>query len=166
MKQHHRQHRLLRVLEIEVIALALAMMVGCASSSSRHGAKTQATANGFSQPSSASDPCALRLHDLVGGLLLYYAQHNELPPNLKTLELPSGELTNDLVCPVSHQPYIYDPRGLPAPDEKSRLIIYDAVPAHGSFRWAVAITEPKPGQPLIAEVVAAPESIFTVTGKP
>ena len=37
--------------------------------------------------------------------------------------------------------YIYDPVGLPAPDGTSRLIIYDAIPAHsgpqGGFRWAV-----------------------------
>jgi hypothetical protein len=131
-------------------------LVGCSAPS----AKPQAESQRSSQSSSASDPCAQRLHDLVGGLFLYYAQHNQLPENLKSLELPSGKIQDDLVCPVSHQPYIYDPHGMAAPDGKSRLIIYDAVPAHGAFRWAVAIAEPKAGQPLVAEVVAAPESLF------
>ena len=122
-------------------------------------------------PFSVNDPCAMRLHDLLGGLLLYYAQHDDLPPNLKSLPLPSGDIATAMHCPVSNQPYIYDPIGLPAPDGKSLLIIYDAVPAHswshggpqGGFRWAVAITEPRPGQPLIAEVIAVPESTFALS---
>jgi hypothetical protein len=110
--------------------------------------------------SSASDPCALRLHDLLGGLLLFYAQHDALPPNLKSLPLPSGDIAEAMHCPVSNQPYIYDPRGLPAPDGASRLMIYDAVPAHGGYRWAVAVAEPRPGQPLTGEVIAVPEAAF------
>ena len=110
--------------------------------------------------SSATDPCAQRLHDLLGGLLLYYAQHDALPPNLKSLALPSGDVAEAMHCPVSNQPYIYDPQGLPAPDGSSLLVIYDAVPAHGGYRWAVEVNEPRPGKPLTGEVIAVPETRF------
>jgi len=119
-------------------------------------------AKGAVNPSVITDSCDARLQDLAGALLAYYLDHNELPPNLKVLTLPSGDSASALTCPMSHQPYIYDPRGLPAPDGKSRLVIYDAVPAHGQFRWAVAIAERQGGQPLVATVIAVPEASFSV----
>lgn len=154
--RHHRLRDLVRN-DARILACLLLIAAGCAAPAPKR-------ADVPSKPgSSATDPCATRMHDLLGGLLLYYATHNDLPPNLKSLELPSGNAADAISCPVSNQPYIYDPRGLPAPDGTSLLIIYDAVPAHGGFRWAVSIAEPKPGKPLIAEIVAAPESTFAVS---
>ncbi len=147
-----------------IVMLLVVGLAGCAADS---GHRTSAGASGKYQanPSAITDSCDARLQDLAGALLAYYLDHNELPPNLKVLKLPSGDSASALTCPVSHQPYIYDPQGLPAPDGKSRLVIYDAVPAHGSFRWAVAIAERQGGQPLVANVIAVPEAVFSLSGK-
>src|SRR5207244_4043545 len=34
-------------------------------------------------PTRNTDPCAMRLHEAAGALLLYYATHHELPPNVE-----------------------------------------------------------------------------------
>jgi len=147
---------------LTLILLALAI-AGCAAHDDRRAghAANGSPANG---QSAAVDGCEWRLQDLAGGLLTYYALHNQLPPNLKALDLPAGDPAATLSCPVSHQPYIYDPRGIPAPDGNSRLVIYDAVAAHGKFRWAVSIAERQGGQPLVAEVIAVPEATFVLAG--
>src|SRR5688500_14109954 len=37
-----------------------------------------------------TDPCATRLHDISGALLLYYARNNDLPPALADLQGTPG----------------------------------------------------------------------------
>jgi hypothetical protein len=113
-------------------------------------------------PISNTDPCAMRLHDLCGPLLMYYRLHQALPQRLAELkEMPSFGADVELTCPVSKQPYVYNAFGLPSPDKSERVIIYDATPAHSGFRWAVSIIEPKDANaPLITKVIALPESQF------
>ena len=116
------------------------------------------------QPISAdiTDPCATQLHDLMGGILLHYAQTKALPSDLKSLKLPTGQQSEALSCPVSHQPYIYDVVGLPGPKEGSRLVLYDPLPAHGGRRWAVMVEDTPAGAPLITQVLLLPETAFSV----
>jgi hypothetical protein len=103
----------------------------------------------------------MRLHDVCGPLLLYYATNRALPAKLEQLSaVPGFENVNDFTCPASGKPYVYNPAGLPAPDRSMRLIIYDAA-AHGGTRWAIAIPVAPGEGPLVAKVVAVPESFFS-----
>src|SRR5439155_27091496 len=102
-------------------------------------------------------------HEASGALLLYYAQHRDLPPSLEVLEkVPGAEDAGEMICPVSHEPYVYNPGGLPAPGQPpgARLVLYDAHPAHAGHRWAVAILPPDGVGPLVAKVLLIPESQF------
>lgn len=114
-------------------------------------------------PITATDPCASRLHDIAGGLLLYYARNNRLPERLSDLsEIPGMRQVDDLVCPVSGKPYLYSPGGIiiPGPGPGARLVVYDPTPAHDGMRWAIRVEEPTDGSPLVARVIALPESFF------
>jgi hypothetical protein len=110
---------------------------------------------------SNTDPCAMRLHDICGGLLLYYFQNAELPERLQDLNnIPGAEGPLDLTCPESKQPYIYEPRGIAIPERNSFVILYDPAPSHAGMRWAVLIEQPVPGEPLVTKVIPMPESFF------
>jgi hypothetical protein len=153
-----------------VLLLAAALGGGCAgpSSSARPGARGGGATTGpagaadrQSAPLSNTDPCATRLHDLCGPLLLYYAVNHKLPQSLDDLRSTGMDVPADLTCPVSHRPYVYNPAGLLAPNGQGKMIIYDATPAHSHLRWAIAILEPqRSNAPLIAKVIAAPNSAF------
>jgi hypothetical protein len=116
-------------------------------------------------PISNTDPCAMRLHDLCGPLLMYYRLHQALPQRLEELkEVPSFGADVELTCPVSKQPYVYNAFGLANADRTERVVIYDATPAHSGFRWAISIIEPQDASAaLITKVIALPESQFQLT---
>jgi hypothetical protein len=116
----------------------------------------------------AADPCAARLHELSGALLFYYAAHRALPASLDALRsMPGFESSaSDLTCPVSREPYIYNPAGLPAPAGNALLVVYDATAAHDHRRWAIALLPSAPDQPLIAKVIAVPDAHFPRPSKP
>ena len=120
------------------------------------GCTTSAPRKPQSIPNSNTDPCAMRLHEFCAPLLLYFATNHTLPPNVESLNIT----TEEFVCPVSHKPYIYNPNGLPAPDPGARLIVYDPEPTHQGRRWAISVMEPHGDAPLIAKVIAIPESRF------
>jgi hypothetical protein len=109
----------------------------------------------------STDPCATRLHDLSGPLLLYYAMHRGLPEHLHDLSaMPGFEHLTDLTCPVSGLPYLYNPDGMIPPIPQGRVILADAAPSHAGMRWVIAVIEPADGGPLIARVVAVAEAAF------
>ena len=149
--------RRLHSLRSSAVILLIAALVGCATK----GADGRKPATAPAEAMSSLDPCPQRLHDLSGGLLLYYVQHQKLPPSLGALPLPGGATaeSDTFVCPVSGQPYVYDPRGLPAPDHKSRMIVYDSSPAHSGRRWAITMNIMQ-GEPPVTDVLAVPESYF------
>src|SRR5213080_3604285 len=92
---------------------------------------------------SNTDPCAIRLHEFCAPLLLYFATNHQLPPDVATLKsIPGFADAGPFECPLSHQPYLYDPNGLPAPDPNARVIIYDATPVHNGMRWTIAVMIP------------------------
>ena len=123
---------------------ALILLTGCASAP-RGASKPRAL-------NSNTDPCAVRLHEMCGPLLLYFAQNHMLP------EDPSI-LADDFTCPVSHQRYVYNRDGFPAPRDSSlRVIIYDAKPFHEGARWGIAVMQPRGDAPLVAKVIAIPET--------
>ena len=106
------------------------------------------------------DPCAMRLHDLCGPLLLYFARHESLPATADELMGMPGLDVPELACPASGQKYVYNPHGPTGPQAGTRIILYDATPAHGGRRWGIAVSEPQPGQALVARVVVLPQSVF------
>jgi hypothetical protein len=180
-------NRLLRV-ATAVVALAFAPLGGCgsttdtATSSSPGSTASRAPRSNVPDPAPdapgrrtapaapATDACADRLHALCGPLLFYYAVHRRMPPDLAALrtmpDAPGADV--DFTCPVSGQPYVYNPAGLPrAPGKPGSLVLYDAAPTHSARRWAVAVAPPKTtGQALVPEVVLEDELTFRVPPEP
>jgi hypothetical protein len=146
------------------LLLAALLAAGCQGppgSSARAGTAGPQRASDRARLSN-TDACAMRLHDIAGALLFYYATHHALPERLDELgRLPGFENIGEFACPVSRQPYIYNPTGILNPDGQSRLVVYDAAPSHSGLRWAVSIIEPSDNAPLIAKVIAVPESMFS-----
>lgn len=100
------------------------------------------------------DPCAIRLHDLSGPLLLYYSSHLRFPDSLDDLKaMPGFSDIGPFVCPVSNQPYDYTPDGVPSPDDGWFIILADSTPAHDGLRWAVSIRKPELGGSLVTKVI-------------
>jgi hypothetical protein len=108
-------------------------------------------------PNLNTDPCATRLHDLCGPLLLYYKEHQHLPPALADLaQTPGFSEIGELACPQSHQAYVYVPNGLSIPGVPGTVVVYDPLPSHAGWRWAITVV-PGPG-PLVTKVIALPKT--------
>jgi hypothetical protein len=141
------------------LVAALLALSGCQSTArgSRSAAGTQPVADA-SVP--VSDPCADRLHEVSGALLMYVLGHGQLPPTLSALEA-DGEVSSELLnCPLSRRPYAYNLEGLHLPGRKDRLIMYDAAPVHDGHRWGIVMSDPKDAGPRTAEVIAVPENVL------
>jgi hypothetical protein len=114
-------------------------------------------------PILAADPCANRLHDVGGALLLYYAINRQLPGQLDELaRLPGFEHVTDFTCPVSKRPFVYNPVGILDLERNTRVIIYDPAPSHNGTRWAISVVEPRGNEALVTKVVGLPESWFVL----
>jgi hypothetical protein len=112
-------------------------------------------------PIDVTDPCAMRLHDVSGVLLMYYAINRRLPAKLDELEsLTDVDTGFSVECPASHQPYVYVPGGLSAPNQQRLLVLYDPVPAHAGLRWGVFIAPPREGKPPATFVLLMSEEVF------
>jgi hypothetical protein len=144
------------------------MLAGCASpsqSSKKPAAGAAATTRPVDVSPSAkltvNEPCANRLHDICGPLLLYLTTHYRFPESLDELrQMPGFEGIGEFACPVSKQPYVYNPAGVVGPNVSQRAVIYDAAPTHAGYRKAIVIREATPNAPFIADVVVWPESRF------
>jgi hypothetical protein len=150
-----------KIIPARALLIACALILGCTSSKPSRPPVQNAETSSLTAPISNTDPCAMQMHDICGGFLLFYASQNRLPNQLSELystEVVAKEIR--FVCPVSQQPYIYNPNGIFLPDQNARVILYDATAAHSGFRWAISIHEPRPGQPLIAKVLALPDQFF------
>jgi len=138
--------------------LLFCLLIGCTSNES---SRAQKAARPRDASLSNTDPCAMRMHDISGALLFYYATHHELPKSVGELRHLGGFEDVEYVCPVSGLPYVYVPAGLPAPNEPgAKIILYDAAPSHQGMRWAITILEPQGSGPLVTKVIAVPESYF------
>ena len=106
----------------------------------------------------ATDPCASRLHDICGHLLLYYAVNKRLPQDLDGLRAGIGSAdVPPLTCPVSGRDYLYHTAGLRVPGRSGRLVLYDASPAHSGMRWGIVIVGAGGAGPLSTRVILLPE---------
>ena len=113
-----------------------------------------------------SDPCAMRLHDLSGALLLYHASTGELPPTLEALRRVPNAIgpLETFECPVSSASYVYAPQGVSLLGRVPKVVLFDASPVHDGKRWAVEVLDSTPGSPLVTKVVAIPEETFRKSG--
>jgi hypothetical protein len=147
------------VITTTVVALFAFAVAGCAP-----GKQPNATTDAAA-PLSNRDPCATRLHDLSGQLLMFYLVNERLPSALDELATLSPDGAKpDLTCPVSHKPYLYDTVGLIHPITLDRMIVYDPEPSHAGFRWAIAAVEPTtPGGALVTKVIAVRENAILWT---
>jgi hypothetical protein len=110
------------------LAAALGLVGGCGSPPPPPAPRTAVT-----------DPCAERLHDLCGPLLLHRALRKKLPDRLEDLRKDAGpgeEIA--LVCPATGKAYIYEKDGISVPGIAGKVIVRDAVP-HSGVRWAITV---------------------------
>ena len=102
------------------------------------------------------DPCAERLHDVCGELLLYHSIHGRLPKSLEELQALDVTAT-PLVCPISGEAYIYNPKGQQITGQPGRLVLYDAIASHSGMRWGIMVDDAGSGRLLQARVILLPE---------
>ncbi len=134
-----------------------AILMGCQAWPPKEWSQPAAPAT--SKPAvEAMNPCAERLQDICGPLLLYYKTYDKMPDRLEDLgKLAPGALP-PLVCPKSGIPYVNNPRGLAVPNSDKRIVVYDAAACHDGKRWTIVVDPPKPGKPLVARVEQVDDS--------
>jgi hypothetical protein len=113
-----------------------------------------------------TDPCAERLHEISGRLLLYYSVSGKMPAVLPDMKGVDSEPLPPLACPVSGKPYVYNPVGLAVKGRLGRLVIYDPAPSHNGKRWGILAAVGAGDQPLSSRVVLVPEGPVFSGGKP
>ena len=130
------------IMEMAVLlAVAALAAAGCGGSERR------------TAPDDQTDPCAERLHDLSGRLLLYYAEHEALPRSVRELDKGIPGPAVPVICPACGKAYVYDRDGLLVRGRLGKLILYDAVDCHSGMRWGIMVDPPRTGQPLVLRVV-------------
>jgi len=146
--------------------IAAALLLAACQSASPPPSKPTQTANFLSAPTSpdaivGTDPAAMRLQDIGGYVLLYYRQHQQMPPTLDELRNIPGGGDLDFNSPASRQPFAYSQGGMWAPDKGDKCIIaYDPSQSPNGKRWCLFMMLPKGGAALSVDVVALPEPIF------
>jgi len=129
--------------------IAVLIVTGCQTS--------QTSVPSVQRPSvKVDDPCAQRLHDVCGQLLLYHSIHKRLPNDLAELK-NLNSATPPLVCPTSGEFYIYNPRGLRISGQLGRLVLYDAIASHSGMRWGILVGDADSRKPLQTRVILLPE---------
>lgn len=125
------------------------LATGCGGGASR-GGEAEAWSVG-------ADPCADRLHELSGLLLLYAATRGRLPEKLEDLQaLSAGPV--ELTCPASGKPYLYDREGIAVPGRPGLVVVRDPLPSHSGLRWAISVLPAEGAAPLTTRVIALVES--------
>ena len=109
---------------------------------------------------SAIDPCAENLEDISGAMLMHLNLHGRFPAALEELRPPPGTPALSITCPVTGQPYIFNPTGIHLAERAAYIIAYDAQPAHDGRRWAIIMDEPQPDKAFVMNVQQIPESLF------
>ncbi len=113
------------------------------------------------RPSVRTDPCAERLHDLCGRVLLYYSIHRKLPAAAAELASGGASPGPPLVCPVSGRPYVYVSEGVTVKGRPGRLILYDAAATHNGMRWGILVDRPTGRPNITARVILVSDKDLT-----
>ena len=154
------------------LAIVLALIGGCRSETKSLGRADNPLSASSTQPAridpnvaTQSDPCAARMHDVAGAMLMYYALNQRLPERLEELSAMQdvGAPTLEFICPQSSMPYVYVPSGLRAEGKSKVIILHDAAAVHaGASRWCILMPDVVLGTPTSRsmEVLQLPESVF------
>lgn len=141
------------------ILVALLVHAGCGSQERTSERPPQRLTTDADEMPRSLDPCATRLHDLSGALLLSWFREQVLPDDiLGLISIDTGEPI-PAVCPVTGGGYVYDPTGIHLPEVESRVILYDSRP-HNGYRWAIVVREGAGEGALVLDVIALPERFF------
>ena len=107
-----------------------------------------------------TDPSAIRLHDIGGAMLFYFAVNKRLPDKLEELRpYADGDVELNFTSPVSQQPYGYAPRGLIFEGRNKRIVAYDPV-AHNGKRWCIFMAVARPAEAQSIEVLELQDGVF------
>ena len=93
-----------------------------------------------------SDPCAIRLTEISGALLQYYALQGRLPAKLADLKVFADADRPLHTDNPSGVPFAYAPAGLRSETDARSVIVYDDAPK-GKARWAILMQKPRGRQP-------------------
>ena len=141
--------------------IASLLLVGCAANPKQ--AKTSDTPATPSKPGGAlisnNDPSAIKMHDIEGAILMYFAINKTLPEHIADA-LPLADEPLDLKVPGSLTEYIYTRDGIKLQDQEARYILYEPAPMHSGFRLAIKLNDPEPFKALVMQVIPVPESFF------
>ena len=151
---------------IFIVPVAFALTACQSQTTVTAGGHTRVVSNNATEKMSldqaiGTDPCAERLRDIEGALLMYYALHKQMPPSLQELA-PLADLDTPLnfTSPVTGAPFGYNAAGMPAPGRSKRIIVYETVPEHVGKRWCIRMPLTDPTAAQSAEVVEIPEADF------
>ncbi len=117
-----------------IAALAAALLLG--------GCARPAAPVAPTMPDPNTDPTALRLQDLAGDVLFFFARHRRLPSSLVELgaSIPGGDpsLVTD---PASRLPFVYQVHGPVIAHFPGRLLMYQPVAGPGPGRWVLLLDD-------------------------
>jgi hypothetical protein len=124
------------------------------------GCRSQTSSRAPTALSAATDPCAERMHEIGGELLLFYATYHRLPDRLDELRsMPGSDPSLELSCPISHEAYVYLPTRLSwLKTQQGPVVLYDSRPVHEGMRWALIWQDTGSDDPQIMRVVAVPDA--------
>lgn len=149
------------LLAVLLVCCAIGLNVGC-----NANPKPSATKPPVGKPQTSDmaivandDPSAIKMHDLEGAILMYYALNKVLPPKIEDA-LPLADVPLDLNVPGTSQQYVYTREGIILQDQEARLILYEPAPLHQGYRLAIRVNDPKAFQPLVMHIIPVPESFF------
>ena len=146
------------------LAAAALLLAACQSASPPPApVRSQNFLNAPADPDAIVDtaPAAMRLQDIGGYILLYYREHQAMPPSLDELrKIPGGGDLN-FTSPSSGQPFAFSPAGMWIPNQGEKCIIaYDPARTPNGNRWCLFMMLPKNGAALSVDVVTLPEPMF------
>lgn len=151
-----------------VSLILVSMLAGCAPV--KRESKPLQQADQLPGTITNTDPCATNLHSMIALFYLWYGSHHDLPENLDQLRAIPWDDPVAFTCPVSREPYIYNPSGIVRTSKSvvggvetqknERVIVYDPKPSHMGYRWAITVQEPEEDKAMVAKVILLPESFF------
>ncbi|HEY2589715.1 MAG TPA: hypothetical protein VGI81_28485 [Tepidisphaeraceae bacterium] len=108
-----------------------------------------------------ASPAGMRLQEISGALLEYYALHGRLPAMLAELEsLPDLDQPLNFMSPTSGKPYAYVPAGLKSPTDTREIVVYDIAPDASGLRYVILLRRPRGREAAATWVDRIPEAMF------
>ena len=107
----------------------------------------------------------MQLGDIVESMQLYYLYNKRLPAKLEDLQQYAEKgMTLKFECPVTHQHYVYVPKGLHGQGIHDDLIVYDQSAAHRGERWGIVMAPPAKNSPLLMYVIPVNDQLLKAYG--